>query len=283
LFKWTIESKIEREKGSLRSNKAICMNIFTGLPKEKQQRVIYWRQEGGTNWSYTPEKFLEHMGSKFLDREEERKALDKLDRLRQGDKQKFEDFRQQFEQLSAQAGSLSYRGPSKIAIIRRSLNPSLARTLIPVELSNTDYDAYVTKVQTISTNFEAHVDFRKQNGSTTHYYVNEGSHMANNTDAEGDVEMTGVNALSVQIAALVARVDALSDKKEDKRPRAKWRPQAEFSALIQAGKCGRCKQPKHNPNICEFRPAARPRAQVTAIATQPAENDSHEASSGSEY
>jgi hypothetical protein len=293
LFKWTIESKIEQEKGCLGSNKAICTNIFTGLPKEKQQRVIHWLQEGGEDGSYIPEKFLEHMDSKFLDREEERKALDKLDRLRQGDKQKFEDFRQQFEQLSAQTGSLSHRGASKISIMRRALNNSLSRTLIPVELSNTDYDAYVTKVQAISTNLEAHADFRKQTGSTTHYYVNGSSHRSavnkrshspptNGTDTDGDVEMTDVNALSVQVAALVARLDAVNQKKEDKRPRAKWLPQVDFQALLQAGKCGRCKKPKHHPNVCEFRPAIPPKARIVAAATQPNDDDPQEDLSGSE-
>jgi hypothetical protein len=295
MFKWTVESKIEQENGRLGSNKAICTNIFACLPKEKQQRVIYWLQEGGEDGSYNPNEFLEHMDSKFLDPEEERKALDKLDRVRQGDRQKFEDFRQQFEQLSAQAGTLAHKGASKVSTMRRAISTALSRLLISVELSNTDYESYVVKVQKIATNFEAHKDFHKQSGSMTHYYVNEGSHRstsrkrsnstpAQDTDGDGDTEMTDVKALATKVAALVAQVSSISrGGKEDKRPRAKWRSGSEFRKLIKAGKCGRCKEKKHDvASQCKFRPAARPNAQVTAVATHSTDDDLDELSSGSE-
>jgi hypothetical protein len=181
LFKWTIESKIEQEQGRLGSNKTICTNIFAGLPKDKQQRVIHWLQAGGADQLWTPEAFLKHMDDKFLDREEERKSLDKLNRLRQGEKQKFEDFRQQFEQLSAQAGTLAPKDASKVAVMRTALSASLSRLLIPVKLSNTDYDQYVADIQSIATNFEAHQDFRQLIGSSKHFYTNNSSSSSSST------------------------------------------------------------------------------------------------------
>jgi hypothetical protein len=174
LFKWEVRAKLTNEHGKLGSNHAICTNILMNIPKEKKQRVIFWLQEqeriGG---GFLPEDFLQHMDDKFLDREEERKSLDKLDRLRQGKKQKFEDFRQQFEQLAAQAGTMAPNGPTKVAAMRRAINPLLSKYLITARLSYTDYDEYVAEVQSIATNLEAHSEFQGQSGSKKHYYHTE--------------------------------------------------------------------------------------------------------------
>ena len=295
LFKWTLQSKIEQEMGQLGSHKAICTNIFAGLPKDKQQRVIYWLQEGGENKDWEPKEFLKHMDDKFLDREQERKSLDKLDQLRQGDKQRFEDFRQQFELLVAQAGSLAPKDASKVNTMRRALNPSLSKYLISVTLSNTDYDAYVAGIQPISTNFEAHPEFRKSTGSSKHYYQSSqrsntdkrpASPQAPEKDPDGDVIMTDVNALAVKIAAILAQTGSSSEQKKDKRPRAKWRSTDEFSNLIKSGKCGRCKEKRHaNLSQCKYRPAARPKTQVSAVNTPteiPASEGESESNSESE-
>jgi hypothetical protein len=69
---------------------------------------------------------------------------------------------------------------------------------------------------------------------------------------DGDIKMADLNA---PIAAavnkfmkgktLVAAAGLLS--RQDKRPRAPWRTQAEFNSLVQAGKCACCKKTKHNP------------------------------------
>ncbi len=286
LFRWQIKTKITVENGKLGSNQGICANIFNGLPTDKQQRVIQWLSDRERYDDFDPESFIEHMDDRFLDREAEAKALDELNKINQGSRQLFEDFRQQFEQLMSRAGSLAPQGPSKITIMNNALNYSLQQTLKSVRLSRDDYEAYVKDVQYFATKTEALFHQRRNPPAEKETLTSQGRSHSPQTpihDAEGDVEMTGINALSAQIAALVARFETLN-KKEDKRPRAKWRPQEEFLALLQAGKCGRCKKTKHHPNVCEFRPATRPRpkAQVAAVATQPTNDDSHEASSGSE-
>lgn len=286
LFRWQIKTKITVENGKLGSNQGICANIFNGLPTEKQQRVIQWLSNGEQHDNYEPESFIKHMDDKFLDHEAEAKALDELNKISQGSRQPFEDFRQQFEQLTSQAGSLAPQRASKITIMNNALNYSLQQTLKSVRLSRDDYDTYVKDVQYFATKTEALSHQRRYPSTDKETPTTRGRPQSPQTvsrDAEGDVEMTGINALSAQIAALIARVDTLGkDAKKDRRPRAKWRSQTEFLALIQAGKCGRCKKPKHHPNVCEFRPATRPKTQVTAVITQHTDDSLQEASSESE-
>lgn len=270
LFKFTIKSKLAQEKGRLGEGQAICTNIFNGLPVEKRQRVIFWLQEEGEKTGFDPERFLGHMDMKFVDTEGEKKALNKLNRLRQGDRQKFEDFRQEFEQLAAEAGSLSHQGASKIACMEAAIHKDLSRALISVDTSNSEYDVYVTKVQSIATNFEAHPDFRGQTGSTKHYYVSDDRERSvaksspHRMDSDGDVEMSGINALIAQVATLQAQISAIgasggSSHNRDNRPRAQWLARTEWRILRDSGKCGRCKKPRHaNGNECAFRAAHNP-------------------------
>jgi hypothetical protein len=288
LFKWTIESKIEQEHGKLGSNKAICTNIFTGLPQSKQQRVIYWLQSGGESGDYSPAFFLEHMDEKFLDREEERTSLDKLDRLRQGNKQKFEDFRQQFEQLVARAGSLAPTGAAKIAVMRRSLSPALSKLLITVELSNTIYDQYVSRIQSVSTNFESHLEFKRQTGSSKHYYSSDNhqhsssqkSSLQSTRDAEGDTPMIDVSAVVAQVLAQMNSKQNKSSQKDDSRPRAEWLSPDVFKKLVEQGKCTRCKLERkgNERHKCKYRPALRPTSHIAAV--KPEEKEASSQSEG---
>lgn len=78
------------------------------MPVPKQQRVIFWLDGEGKDSNFSTEKFLQYV---VLDREGEKKALGKLDRLRQGGRQKFDTYGQEFEQLVAGAGTLAPTGP----------------------------------------------------------------------------------------------------------------------------------------------------------------------------
>jgi hypothetical protein len=228
------------------------------------------------------------MDDKFLDREGEKKALDKLDQLKQKPQEKFEDFRQQFEQLSAQAGSLAHQGSSKIAIMSRAMNETLTNSLVAVETSTTNYDDFVRVVQRVATKLEALPSYNRRQKLVLRTAGNaEDQTIPSQTDNDGDIQMTNVNALTLQIAALTAQVTALTKKRvdrlEDRRPRAKWRPQDEFNELMKAGKCGRCKESKHrHPSQCKYRPAIRPDTRLAAVAIQDVDDEEKNASSESE-
>jgi hypothetical protein len=91
--------------------------------------------------------------------------------LKQGGKQKFEDLRKQFEQLTAQARTIAPQGSSKIAVMKEALNRALLDTLVPIQpqLFILDYNKYVDTVQKVAMAFEATPRFHRQTGSTSHY------------------------------------------------------------------------------------------------------------------
>jgi hypothetical protein len=235
-----------------------------------------------------------------LDCDAETKTLTKLHQLRQGGKQKFEDFRQQFEQLTAQARTIAPQGSSKIAVMKEALNRSLLDTLVPIQpqLSIPDYDKYVDTVQKVATAFEATPQFHRPMGSTTHYlggrahqspegYSKSAAAPGDEVDMDVDIKMADINAL-IAIAVnmfmkgktLVAVAGSFS--RQDKSPRAPWRTQAEFNSLVQAGKCARCKKTKHNPQNCDFQAAKQPAAQVAAATTSMADTSDNETRDESE-
>jgi hypothetical protein len=277
LFKWEVQAKIRNEHGRLGSNDAICTNILMSIPKSKKQRVIGWLQEQEHNGEgLSPERFLQHMDDKFLDREEERKSLDKLGRLKQGEKQKFEDFRQQFEQLASQAGSMAPTGPAKVASMRRGINSLLSEYLITARVSYTDYDAYVAEVQSIATNLEAHSKFRKQTGSSNHHYTNDDIRQPSSSkkqaiqpakDAEGDTQMLDISAIVAQVIAQMERKGNRSTRGQDLRPRAEWKSQEVARKLREQGKCIKCEEKvkEQSSHKCKYKAAQRPQNQVSLV------------------
>jgi hypothetical protein len=169
-----------------------------------------------------------------------------------------------------------------VAVMQTALSTSLSQLLIPVMLSNTDYDQYVADIQSIATNFEAHQDFRQLVGSSKHFYTNNSSSSSSSTkvyikenctqetDGQGDIVMTDVAALRTQLAqisALLAQAGLSNRIQEaDQRPSAKWLSRKEFANLIQADNCVRCKGKRHvSMSQCKYKQAVRPDIQVSAV------------------
>lgn len=277
VFRLSLDLKIDTEAGRLGGDKSICANIFQNVAPFQQPRIQNWLSIGGPGRDHCVLGFLAHMDERFKDRQAETKALSKLTAIRQGGRQRFEDFRQDFELLSAQAGTLAYTGPSKIAQMQNGLNTPLTKALVATDLSDQDFDAFVTKVQRVATRVEALPEFRKGAGHTTSWYVDrterttitrstasEASGAIPAVDRDGDVEMSGINGLTIR--DLAALVNALNGRQPEPRskgptskPRAQWLSREDFNALLQAGKCPRCRGTKHRrPNDCKLRAAARP-------------------------
>jgi hypothetical protein len=165
------------------------------------------------------------MDEKFLDCAAETKALTKLHQLRQGGKQKFEDFKQQFKQLAAQAGTIAPQGSFKVAVMKKTLNRAISVTLVPIQpqLSILDYNKYVETVQKVATVFEATLRFHRQTGSTTHYlrgcayqlaegYSKSDAAPDDEVDMDGDMKMTDVNALIAAVVNKFLKVIVLSEQ-----------------------------------------------------------------------
>ena len=197
-----------------------------------------------------------------------------------------------------------------------AINLKLSTSLIPVELPESDYKAWVRKVGGIAAKLKAHPGYNSDSYTKTWYAkgapgatlptVKRGSSVkdqqqaqssepSTTVDAEGDTQMTGIN----QLAALLVNAIGRAQKKEKKKsqgnqvtsasnlagsdkPRAKWITTEEQATLKAAGKCFRCKKKGHMGAHCpDFRPARPPGSHVNATRARTKELSSSEEDSES--
>ncbi|KAI0995202.1 hypothetical protein K3495_g12980 [Podosphaera aphanis] len=93
-------------------------------------------------------------------------------------------------------------------------------------------------------------------------------------DADGDVQMSGINLVAL-VNALVGKLNSTSSNQpsngnrkpgnSDRKPRAKWLSRSEANKLIEEERCLRCKKRGHIGKNCpNFRPALRSTVNHTA-------------------
>ena len=212
----------------------------------------------------------------------------------------------------AQCKGLSWPDETKILMLRPAINLKLSTLLIPVELPESNYEAWVRKVSGIAARLEAHPGYRSDIHTKTWYAkgapgvtyptTKGGSSSSRGqqqtqdnephamVDTHGDIQMSGIN----QLAALLINAIGRAQRKEKKKthsnqtvstsnvtgsdkPRAKWISSEEMTKLAGAGKCFRCKKKGHVSIQCpDFRPARPPVSQVSSTGTKAKESSDSE-------
>jgi hypothetical protein len=304
LYFHRLKGKIEADKGKMGNSAAICNQIIGTIPGDKQQRVAHWFMSGGDDGQFDVDDFLELINEKFEDRESVQTAGKQLYLIRMGSSQKFERFLQDFEYKLAQCKGLWWPDETKILMLRPAINLKLSTSLIPVDLPESDYKAWVKKVGGVAAKLEAHPGYNSDSHtktwyakgapSVTHPTAKGGSSSSGSqkraqdnessatVDADGDTQMSGIN----QLAALLVNAIGRAQKKERRRiesnqtastksaagsdkPRAKWISSEEMAKLVGSGKCFRCKKKGHIGSQCpDFRPAKPPGGQVNFTWTK---------------
>jgi hypothetical protein len=291
---------------------AICNQIIGTIPRDKQQRVAHWFISGGDDGQFDIDDFLVLIKEKFEDRESVQTAGRQLYLIRMGSSQKFESFLQDFEYKLAQCKGLGWPDETKILMLRPAINLKLSTSLIPVELPEADYKAWVRKVGNVAAKLEAHPGY-KSDSQTKTWYAKGGSGVTYPTakrrssssgdqkqaqgseppamvDTDGDTQMSGVNQLAALLVNAIGRAQKKRKRKTHSnltastnsvagsdKPRAKWISSEELAKLAGAGKCFRCKKKGHIGNQCpDFRPAKPPGGQVNSTGTKAKESSDSE-------
>ena len=301
LYFHRLKCKIEADKSKMGNDAAICNQIIGTIPQEKQQRVAHWFISGGDDGQFDIDDFLELIREKFEDRESVQTAGRQLYLIRMGSSQKFESFLQDFEYKLAQCKGLRWPDETKILMLRPAINLKLSTSLIPVELPESDYKAWVRKVGGVAAKLEAHPGYKSDSHTKTWYAKGapgvtyptakggsssrdqqeaQGNDPPATVDTDGDIQMSGID----QLAALLVNAIGRAQKKEREthgnrtfstnsvggpdKPCAKWITSEELAKLAGAGRCFRCKRKGHIGIQCpDFRPAKPPARQVNFTGT----------------
>jgi hypothetical protein len=312
LYFHQLKGKIEADETKMGNNAAICNQIIGTIPQDKRQRVAHWYISGGDDGQFDIDDFLALIKEKFEDRESVQTAGRQLYLIRMGSSQRFESFLQDFEYKLAQCKGLGWPDETKILMLRPAINLKLSTSLIPVELPESDYRAWVRKVGSVAAKLEAHPGYKSDRQTKTWYAKGApgvtyptaqgmssssgdhqqagGSEPPATVDAEGDTPMSGVNQLAALLINAIGRAKKNGKRKTHSnftvstnsvagsdKPRAKWISSEELAKLAGAGKCFRCRKKGHIGNQCpDFRPAKRPGGGVNSTRTKAVESSDSE-------
>ncbi|KAI1006048.1 hypothetical protein K3495_g2171 [Podosphaera aphanis] len=240
------------------------------------------QQKKANEWN--TDEFLIHLEELFVDKDASSKAQAALNKLHQGHRQSFAQFRSIFEQLCSEADELTPVGPSKIERMKDALQPHLRAGLAYRKgVSKTNYEQFVAEVQDLANELETIPQFGTSRGSiqvvknydnqpyrTLDAVPKESFSPPQNLpaaptpihDRDGDTIMTDISALQGQVASLLAAFSRNEGKghtrntarASDNRPFPPNLSQNERNQRIDSGRCERCGcSPSHRWSECQFR------------------------------
>jgi len=291
-YLFELKVKKEEDRPLLGTNRSICLKMLSTLPKDKKCQVDSWFENGGDDGKYDWVKFLDHFKELFEDKQALLTAGKELIRLKQGVRQPFYQFVRQFELKIAQCGGEKWDSLMKIVHLNNSLNEELEKALIGIDLPPLDnYYQWRDKVSEVAGRLESYqarpLETRTPIGPLNLSHSSAGK--TTSRDADGDILMTGVNALltmlnksntSNDVGALLAGLGNLPhNRSKDNRPRAPWRSQQDFLKLVSDGVCTRCAKSGHLSKDCPtFRSALRPKVDLNS--TMISKNDNSDLGKG---
>jgi hypothetical protein len=182
---------------------------------------------GGKDGQFDVDNFLEVIKEKFKDREQIQTAGRQLYLIRIGLSQSFEGFLQDFKYKLAQCKGLGWPDETKILMLRLAINLKLSTSLIPVDLSESDYNVWVKQVSRVAAKLEAHPGYNSDGNTKTWYakgapgvaYPMTGRKPSASkdrpqtqsnrppamVDAEGNTQMSGINQLAALLVNAIGR------------------------------------------------------------------------------
>ena len=246
-------------EGSLRAKLSIDSDVIGGeeekvwyafgrLSGDASVRIFPWMSYAQRSGQFTVTGIFEQMSIAFRDPRHQQKALDQLNRTKQG-KKNFGDFMNEFNRLLLEAEGWGWEDAVKKGFLKAALTLELRRAMVGVIESKT-YEAYCSQLRTVDDQLEQvrEISTFRQGWRKRTDDVKSSSA---STDAM-DWQPTSVS---------VARVHA-------KEPR--WASEDEIACRRQEGLCLRCGRKGHRVKECKAElPKGRKEVRVAPVRTEP--------------
>jgi hypothetical protein len=217
-----------------------------GKLKDKAARVMNpWTEAYQTDpEGFTIEKLFEQMKVQFGDTERQKKALERLQRLRQGNSS-FEELLADFNRLLLEAGGHGWDDKLKIGMLRESLNWSMKDRMVAV-LEADEYQKYCQQVKAIADKLEA-----LNRGKKFPRYMNTPRTAGRPTNT-AIPQTPQISPDVMEWQPTQSRIGA------EERRRAKWVSAEELQRRRDERRCLRCGVPGHYISGCPYLPARQP-------------------------
>lgn len=214
---------------------------FSRLEGKAAARILPWMTTYEETTAFNVPGFWDQMDSAFQDRAAKRKAIAKLNRIRQG-KRSFDDLLRNIDQLLLESGGYEWADEIKKGYLNNALSIGLKDRLVAVEEAGT-YEEYCRQVKTIADRME---DLR---------YVKN----AHNNPTPHTPKEVGGN-LSQDILS-TDTMDWEPTTSKTGRRRAEWANDDEMEKRKMEKRCLRCGKLGHFIRQCRSLPPGRARTQ----------------------
>lgn len=260
-FESTLRAKFELEASTFRSESAKVWWAL-GRLKDKAARVMNPWTEAYKNapTEFTVEALFGQMKIQFGDAERQRKALDQIRHLRQGNRT-FEDLLADFNRLLLEAGGYKWDDGLKKGMLQDALSLNMKKHMISITEANT-FGEYCVQVKSIADRYEAVQRIEK--ASRSRY----GSSTANRTPAQHSFQ-TANRDTSDPLTEPMDWEPTHSRTDAGERRRAKWVDDTQYERRKKEHLCLRCGASGHIIRNCPYLPARRPTTNRNPPAKHP--------------
>lgn len=273
---WAIEmkSKLRTDKKAIGGvDRTLFEYIFTRLEGTAQKMCTAYVESGGTN--HSPAHFMLYLDRQYLDPNAKQRALDRLQNLRQSEKESFATFLPKFEKELADCGGAAWPEEVKVNYLKNVLSKELKVHLLHTKPA-TNYGQYIIQIQDMQSKldglrYSSLAAPRKvmniQSGPSTRSFQGNSTSLPGSSTVvqpavdEMDWQYEGQPARPSIFSARTYTVLTPDEKKANgqlKGKRAKWVDPSEMIARKREGRCLRCGRSRCQIKICPLEPPRRP-------------------------
>jgi len=151
-----MESKLQVDGPALGGPADQFAYIYARLDQTPQSLAAAYFRRGGNDGNRNPAEFMEYLTSCYGDPHLKQRALNRLETMRQDEKESFAAFLPRFERELADSGGANWDDEIKINALRRVLNREMESYLIGQLTLPTAYPGFVNALQSLGANIEGH-------------------------------------------------------------------------------------------------------------------------------
>ena len=267
---WKLEamSKLEYDGHLIGDDKARLAYLFMRMEPAAQVKVRAYYNAVQVQEAYTPKLFIEYLDQIWLDPNEASRALQRLQRMRQGNRESFANFFVQFESELAEAAMATESDRTKISYLENAINEDMKRAMIGHPRGS--YLQFVARLQLCGSQLDG--IYQSQRGN-----VNKLDGPAANT-ANTDTSRSNTSGGNRSGNGNKNKSNQARDQEENKaKTSAKWVSKEEILRRREGNLCLRCGKDSHSTRDCILGPAQRP-ANIDAKKAKPSSDDASDAS-----
>ena len=268
-FRGLLEAKLEIDGHAIGSERERVWYAFGRLAGQAAGRIYPWMEASKSTDKFTVDEFLKQLDAAFADPQKQAKALSKINRIRQGNRE-FRDFLREFEQTLLEAQGWKWDDQVRKGYLKAAINRELRDRLVTQE-EPTLYSEYVAQLRRISDNLQEVKAWDARRGHMTR--------MNNNTTPQARPSTDVMEWEPTRISTAATGRGLHNRPQQGKH--ATSATQAERQTRRENGACVRCGSMDHWVSDCPLLPAIRstqrrdmqtaklraPRPQISASTT----------------